>query len=434
MIMFVSKNLSVNKEGNLTIGGVDTVGLAKEYKTPLYVLDEDLIRENCKEFKNSMDKYYGGEGLVCYASKAFCCKEMLRIVNDEGCGADVVSIGELYTAMSVNFPPQNICYHGNNKTCEELELALKYGVGRIVVDNENELDLLNEVAGKMGKKANILLRITPGIDAHTHDFIKTGKIDSKFGMTIEFGTALNGVKKALTLENIVLDGVHCHIGSQIFQIDPFVHAGEVMLDFIAKVKEECNYEIKTMNLGGGFGIKYTDEDTPVEYDLYMKKVSDTVKQKAKELGVKLPFIIIEPGRSIVAPAGITLYTVGGIKEIPTARKYISVDGGMTDNIRYALYQSKYDFILANKANLPKDDIVTVAGRCCESGDLLGENVALQKAEISDILAVCATGAYNYSMSNHYNRVRKPAVVMVKGGQSRVIIKRETVEDIIRYDV
>lgn len=432
--MFVSSDLSVNENGNLTIGGVDTVDLVKQYGTPLYVFDEDLIRSHCRQFKNSMDKYYGGEGLVCYASKAFCCKEMLRIVNDENCGADVVSIGELYTAISVDFPAEKICYHGNNKTSEELELALDYGVGRIVVDNEIELELLNKIAGEKGKKVNVLLRITPGIDAHTHDFIKTGKIDSKFGMTIEFGTAMNGVKKALSLENLVLEGVHCHIGSQIFQIDPFEHAGEVMLTFISDVKKECGYELKTMNLGGGFGIMYTEEDSPVPYDLYMKKVSDVVKAKAEELGVNLPYIIIEPGRSVVAPAGITLYTVGGIKDIPTARKYVSVDGGMTDNIRYALYQSKYDFIIANKANQPKDDNVTIAGRCCESGDLLGENVPLQKAEVSDILAVCATGAYNYSMSNNYNRVRKPAVVMVKDGKSRVVVRRETVEDIVRCDI
>lgn len=432
--MFVSKNLSTNEKGNLTIGGVDTITLAKEYGTPLYVLDEDLIREHCKQFKNSMDKYYDGKGLVCYASKAFCCKEMLRIIDSENCGADIVSIGELYTAISVNFPAEKICYHGNNKTYEELSLALDYGVGRIVVDSESELELLNKIAGEKDKKATVLLRITPGIDAHTHEFIKTGKIDSKFGMTIEFGTAMKGVKKALSLDNIILDGIHCHIGSQIFQIDPFEHAGEVMLEFIADIKKECDYQINTMNLGGGFGIMYTQEDKPVKYDLYMKRVSDVVKEKAKKLGVKLPYVIIEPGRSIVAPAGITLYTIGGIKDIKTARKYVSVDGGMTDNIRYALYQSKYDFIIANKATKPKDDKVTISGRCCESGDLLGENIPLQKAEISDILSVCATGAYNYSMANHYNRVRKPAVVMVKEGRSRVIIRRETIEDIIRYDV
>jgi diaminopimelate decarboxylase len=432
--MYVSKDLSTNESGHLAIGGVDTVELAQQYGTPLCVFDEDLIRSHCEQFKSSIDRYYHGAGLVCYASKAFCCKEMLRIVNDENCGADIVSIGELYTAMSVDFPAEKICYHGNNKTAEELNLALDYGVGRIVVDNLNELNLLNELAAAKGKTATVLLRITPGIDAHTHSFIQTGQIDSKFGMTIEFGAAMEGVKTALALLNINLDGVHCHIGSQIFDIDPFEHAAEVMLNFIADIKKECGYEINTMNLGGGFGIMYVPSDDPVEYDLYMKRVSDVVKAKAEELNVKLPFIIIEPGRSIVAPAGITLYTVGGVKEIPGVRKYVSIDGGMTDNIRYALYESEYDFVIANKAGEPKDDVVTVAGRCCESGDLLGKDLPLQKAEVGDTLAVCATGAYNYSMANHYNRVRKPAVVMVKGGESRVVIRRETLEDIISCDI
>lgn len=432
--MYVSKDLSTNESGHLAIGGVDTVELAQQYGTPLCVFDEDLIRSHCEQFKSSIDRYYHGAGLVCYASKAFCCKEMLRIVNDENCGADIVSIGELYTAMSVDFPAEKICYHGNNKTAEELNLALDYGVGRIVVDNLNELNLLNELAAAKGKTATVLLRITPGIDAHTHSFIQTGQIDSKFGMTIEFGAAMEGVKTALALPNINLDGVHCHIGSQIFDIDPFEHAAEVMLNFIADIKKECGYEINTMNLGGGFGIMYVPSDDPVAYDLYMKRVSDVVKAKAEELNVKLPFIIIEPGRSIVAPAGITLYTVGGVKEIPGVRKYVSIDGGMTDNIRYALYESEYDFVIANKAGEPKDDVVTVAGRCCESGDLLGKDLPLQKAEVGDTLAVCATGAYNYSMANHYNRVRKPAVVMVKSGESRVVIRRETLEDIISCDI
>lgn len=432
--MYVSKDLSTNESGHLAIGGVDTVELAQQYGTPLCVFDEDLIRSHCEQFKSSIDRYYHGAGLVCYASKAFCCKEMLRIVNDENCGADIVSIGELYTAMSVDFPAEKICYHGNNKTAEELNLALDYGVGRIVVDNLNELNLLNELATAKGKTATVLLRITPGIDAHTHSFIQTGQIDSKFGMTIEFGAAMKGVKTALSLPNINLDGVHCHIGSQIFDIDPFEHAAEVMLNFIADIKKECGCEINTMNLGGGFGIMYVPSDDPVAYDLYMKRVSDVVKAKAEELNVKLPFIIIEPGRSIVAPAGITLYTVGGVKEIPGVRKYVSIDGGMTDNIRYALYESEYDFVIANKANEPKDDVVTVAGRCCESGDLLGKDLPLQKAEVGDTLAVCATGAYNYSMANHYNRVRKPAVVMVKGGESRVVIRRETLDDIISCDI
>ncbi len=432
--MFVSQNLDTNQQGHLTIGGIDTVELVKTYGSPLYVVDEDLVRANCREFKQSMDHYYNGNGMVCYASKAFCCKQMCRIMKEEGLGVDVVSIGELYTAMSVQFPADRICYHGNNKTAEEINLALDYGVGRIVVDNLDELSLLNDLAAKKGKKAKILLRLTPGVEAHTHSFIQTGQIDSKFGLTIEFGLAKQGVQKALSLKNIELDGVHCHIGSQIFEIDPFVHAAEILLNFLAEIKNEFGFEMKTMNLGGGFGIRYIPADDPVAYDLYMKQVSNSVKAKAKELNLQLPYVIIEPGRSIIASAGITLYTVGGVKEIPGVRKYISVDGGMTDNPRYALYESAYDFVIANKAEQPKKDTVTVAGRCCESGDLLGKDVLLQRSEIGDILAVCATGAYNYSMASHYNRVRKPAVVMVKNGESKIVVKRETLEDIIQFDL
>ncbi len=432
--MYVSKDLSANEKGHLVINGADTVELAQEFGTPLYVMDEDYIRENCREFRQSIEKYYHGSGMVCYASKAFCCREMCRIANEEGIGIDAVSIGELYTAKSVSFPGEKICYHGNNKTAEELETAISYGVGRIVADNPDELDLINEVAEKLGKKQPVLLRLTPGIEAHTHAFIQTGQIDSKFGMAIELGLAMKGVKKALSLPNLFLDGVHCHIGSQIFDIDPFVHAAEIMMEFIAKVRKELGYEIKTMNLGGGFGIRYVQQDDPSPYDSYMKKVSDAVKEKAASLDIHLPFIIIEPGRSIVGPAGITLYTVGGVKEIPGVRKYVSVDGGMTDNIRFALYGSEYDFLLANKADKPKTDTVTIAGRCCESGDLLGKDVALQKAEIGDILASCATGAYNYSMASNYNRVRKPAVVMVSNGKARVVVRRESLEDLIANDL
>ena len=432
--MFVSKNLAVNEKGNLTIGGLDTVELAKEYGTPLYVMDEDLIREHCRSFKKSIDNYYGGAGLVCYASKAFCCKAMCKIMMDEGIGLDVVSEGELYTAASVGFPMDKVCFHGNNKTDGELSLALEKKVGRIIVDNIFELERLNKLAGNAGVKANIMYRIKPGIDAHTHDFVKTGQIDSKFGFALETGEAFEAVKKAISLENINLAGLHCHIGSQIFDIDPFVHAAEVMINFIEKIKIELDYEVKELNLGGGFGIKYTDADTPVEYDKYMEKVSVKVKELCKEKNLNLPFILIEPGRSVAAPAGITLYTVGGIKDIPNIRTYVSIDGGMCDNPRYALYKSKYDAVVANRASEPKNENVTIAGKCCESGDLIGEGMPIQHVEAGDTIAILATGAYNYSMSSNYNRIPKPAVVMVKDGSSRVVVKRETLEDIIRNDI
>lgn len=431
--MFVSKNLSVNENGHLAIGGVDTIELAQNYGTPLYVVDEDLVREHCRRFKDSMDKYYGGAGLVCYASKAFCCKAMCRIIKEEGLGLDVVSGGELYTAASVDFPMEKVCFHGNNKTDDELSLALKHNVGRIIVDNIYELERLDKLAGKVGVKANIMYRIKPGIDAHTHDFVKTGQIDSKFGFALETGEAFEAVKTAINCKNVELVGLHCHIGSQIFDIDPFVHAAEVMLGFIGKIKKELGYEIKQLNLGGGFGIKYVDSDAPVAYEKYMENVSVKVKEICEKEDIKLPYIIIEPGRSIIAPAGITLYTVGGIKEIPNIRTYVSIDGGMGDNPRYALYKSQYDIEVANRAGESKTETITLAGKCCESGDLIGENMPVQHVEVGDTIAVLATGAYNYSMSSNYNRIPKPATVMVSGGNSRIAIKRETYDDIIRND-
>jgi diaminopimelate decarboxylase len=432
--MFVSENLSVNEKGHLAVSGVDTTELAKEYGTPLYVMDEELIRSTCRRFKSSIEKYYGGAGLVCYASKAFCCKEMCRIMKSEGIGLDVVSGGELYTAASVDFPMENVCFHGNNKTDEELSLALEKKVGRIIVDNIFELERLNSLAEKAGVTANIMYRIKPGIDAHTHNFIRTGQIDSKFGFALETGEAFDAVKKAIELKNINLAGLHCHIGSQIFDIDPFVHAAEVMLGFIAKIKNELGFEVKQLNLGGGFGIKYTENDNPVPFENYMEKVSVKVKEICEKENIALPFILIEPGRSIAAPAGLTLYTVGGIKHIPNIRTYVSIDGGMTDNPRYALYKSEYDIEVANRAGEPKTETITLAGKCCESGDLIGENMPVQHIEEGDIVAVLATGAYNYSMSSNYNRIPKPAVVMVNEGKSRVVVKRETMEDVVRNDV
>ena len=431
--MFVSENLNINEGGHLTIGGIDAVELAKEYGTPLYVMDEDLIREHCRRFRASIEKYYGGEGLVCYASKAFSCRAMYNIIKDEQIGIDVVSGGEFYTAASVGFPMEKVCFHGNNKTDEELMLAIEKKVGRIIVDNIFELERLDKLAEKAGVCVNIMYRIKPGVDAHTHDFVKTGQIDSKFGFALETGEAFEAVKEAIKLSNVKLVGLHCHIGSQIFDIDPFVHAAEVMLGFILQIKNELGYEIAELNLGGGFGIKYTDEDEPVAYEKYMENVSAKVKEICEKENLRQPFILIEPGRSIAGPAGVTLYTVGGIKEIPNIRTYVSIDGGMCDNPRYALYKSQYDIVVADRAGEPKIEKVTIAGKCCESGDLIGENMPVQPVKVGDTLAVLATGAYNYSMSSNYNRIPKPAVVMVSGGKSRVAVKRETYEDIIRND-
>lgn len=432
--MFVSENLGVNEKGHLTAGGIDTVELAAEYGTPLYVMDEQVIRDACRRFKNSIDKYYGGKGLVCYASKAFSCLEMCRIIASEGIGLDVVSSGELYTAVKAGFDCSKIGFHGNNKTAAELEYAIDCGVGHIVVDNISELYMLEEISKAKGAKPSIMFRIKPGIDAHTHDFVKTGQIDSKFGFALETGEAFEAVKQAISCENIELSGLHCHIGSQIFDIAPFEEAARVMLGFIAKIKNDLNYEIKELNLGGGFGIKYLSEHDPSPFETYMERVSTVVKSECEQLGISQPAILIEPGRSIAAPAGLTLYTVGSRKVIPNIRTYLSVDGGMCDNPRYILYQSEYEAVVANKANEEKSDRVTIAGRCCESGDLIGENMPLQHAESGDIIAVCATGAYNYSMSSNYNRIPKPAVVFINNGKSRLAVKRETLDDIIRNDI
>ncbi len=432
--MFVSENLDVNSRGHLTIGGADTVNLAKAFGTPLYVMDEVQIRKHCRSFKGSIDRFYGGNGLVCYASKAFSCKEMYRIVASEGLGVDVVSGGELYTAMEAGTDPKKICFHGNNKTVEELKMALSYGVGRIVADNIYEMQTLDALCAEYGKKADILLRIKPGVDAHTHDFIRTGQIDSKFGFALETGEAFEAVKFAIECENLNFAGVHCHIGSQILDTQGFEAAAEVMLNFIKKIRDELGTEVRDLNLGGGFGIQYTEKDDPLPYEAFMEAVSVIVHDFCEKNNMALPFIIIEPGRSIAAPAGITLYTVGGKKVIPDIRTYVSVDGGMCDNPRYIMYQADYDAVIANKANEPKNTVVTIAGKCCESGDLIGEHMPLQECEPGDILAVCATGAYNYSMSSNYNRLMKPAVVFVKNGEARLAVRRETLEDIVRNDI
>ena len=432
--MFVSENLAVNQNGNLTIGGVDTVELAKNYGTPLYVMDEQMIRKNLRRFHESMQKFYDSKGLVCYASKAFSCMEMCRIVASEGDGLDVVSVGELYTALKAGFPAEKIGFHGNNKTDEELKFAVENNVGHIIVDNISELHRLENIASNLNKKPDILFRIKPGIDAHTHDFVKTGQIDSKFGFALETGEAFDAVKEAVNCENLNLTGLHCHIGSQIFDIAPFEEAARVMLGFIAKIKNELGYEIKGLNLGGGFGIKYIGSDDPQPFEVYLERVSKVVNEECEKLNISRPFIYIEPGRSIAAPAGITLYTVGARKEIPNIRTYISVDGGMADSPRYILYKSRYEAVVANKANEERSENVTIAGKCCESGDLIGENMPLQHAESGDIIAVCATGAYNYSMSSNYNRLQKPAVVFVNNGEARIAVKRESLDDIIRNDI
>ena len=432
--MFVSENLSINENNHLMIGKNDAVELAKEFGTPLYVIDEDLFRKNCRVYKNAMDKYYGGNGLVLYASKALCTLFTCRTAMEEGLGLDVVSGGELYTALKAGFPMDKVYFHGNNKTPDEIDFAVKNGVGSFIVDNIYELETLNETAKKYGVVQNIMFRIKPGVDAHTHDFIRTGQIDSKFGVALENGEAFEIIEKASKMSNVKVTGVHCHIGSQIFDIDPFTESADIMMNFIGNLKDKLGLEIAELNLGGGMGIRYTENDDPVPYDEYIKHVSEIVKAAAEKRGVKLPFILMEPGRSIAAPAGVTLYTVGGVKDIKNVRKYISVDGGMGDNPRYILYQSEYEAVIADRANAEKTEKVTIAGKCCESGDILLENTMMPEINVGDTLAVLATGAYNYSMASNYNRIPRPAMIAVKGGEARVIVKRESYEDLLRNDL
>ena len=432
--MYVSDHLQINEQGNLSIGGCDTVQLAEQFGTPLYVMDENQIRSNCRSYQSSFEKHYLGRGMTVYASKAFNCKAICRIIEEEGLGLDVASGGELYTAIQAGFPAERIHFHGNNKTEQEIRLALDYEIGHFIADNLTELQTIDRLAKEAGKVAHVSLRVKPGIDAHTHSFIQTGQIDSKFGFALETGEAMEAVEAALTFRNIDLKGVHCHIGSQIFESAPFVLAAEVMLQFIADIKAKTGVEIEELNLGGGFGIHYAKDDAPLPYDQYMELVSAAVFRKCEELGLKVPFIFIEPGRSMVGEAGITLYHIGGIKHIPDIRTYVSIDGGMTDNPRYILYQAKYTALIANKAGQPAKTKVTIAGKCCESGDLIQEDAMIQEPQVGDVLAVLSTGAYNYSMASNYNRNPRPAVVMVKDGNPRVVIRRESYEDLIRNDL
>lgn len=431
---FVMKSLTVNEKGNLALGGYDVAEAAQEYGTPLYLMDENQIRENCRVYNQSMQDYYGGNGIVLYASKALSCKQIYRIMKEENMGVDVVSGGELYTALSAGFPAERIYFHGNNKTEAEIRYALESGVGRMVVDNKFELGLLSQLAQEMGKMMEISFRIKPGIDAHTHSFVQTGQIDSKFGVALETGEAEEIIVQASRMDGVKVVGVHCHIGSQIFELAPFELAAEKMMNFIGDLKEKYGIEIKELNLGGGFGIKYTQDDTPIDYDKYIQAVSAVVKKTAQQRGVALPYIVMEPGRSIVCSAGMTVYTVGAVKEIPNVRTYISVDGGMGDNPRYILYESEYEAVAVQNPRAENTLTATVAGKCCESGDILVKDARLPQMNAGDLLAVLATGAYNYSMSSNYNRIPRPPIVMIKDGKPYVAVKRETYEDLVSNDI
>lgn len=425
--------MKINDQGHLTIGGCDVLDLAKEFGTPLYIIDEALVRSNCKTFKEGFSSDTV-ETEVIYASKAFLNLAMCKIINEEGLSLDVVSGGELYTALKAGFPAERIYMHGNNKTYGELKMAVEAGIGRIVVDNEHEMEMLEDITRDLGKNANILLRVNPGIEAHTHAYIQTSKHDSKFGESIYS----DGIRRILEHEkesrHVRLKGFHCHIGSQIFEAESFYSAAAEMMRFLADLKDRGGFITEELNLGGGFGVYYSNGDEPIDISACLKNMLDIIKNQAVWLNIKQPKVMIEPGRAIIANAGITIYEVGGIKNTFSGKNYIFVDGGMTDNPRTALYDAVYEAIVANKAFAEKQELYTVAGKCCESGDVLIRDIELPRTEKGDILAILSTGAYNYSMASNYNRIPRPAVVFVKNGHVRLAVKRESYEDILSNDI
>lgn len=416
---------------NYTFSGCDTVELAKEYGTPLYVMSEDIIIERINEIKDSFINKY--ENVRCYyASKAFLTKEMTRIIKREGLGLDVVSGGELYTAKAVDFPMEKIMFHGNNKTPDEIEMGIKHEIGHFVVDSIGEIELINGIAKGLDKKVDILIRVTPGVDSDTHRYISTGSIDSKFGIPIPH--LKEAVKKSMELENINLKGFHFHVGSQLFDNASHIMATTILLKIIKEMKDKLGFVAKELDLGGGFGIYYKEGDNVKELSYFVDPMMELIKDFISDNDLPMPKISIEPGRWIVGEAGITLYTIGSIKEIPDVRTYVGIDGGMTDNPRPALYQAEYEAVVANKADEELTNTVTIAGKCCESGDILIWDLEVPTLESGDILAVKSTGAYNYSMASNYNRLPRPAVVMLKDGESRLIVKRESYEDMLRNEI
>ena len=432
----ICNNLTVNKEGHLCLGGQDTTELAKQYGTPLYLMDEERIRANCRTYLLAMREAFGENALPLYASKAASFKQIYRIMKEEGMGIDVVSSGEICTAVSVGFPMERAYFHSNNKTDADIDYAIKNGIGYFVVDNREELDAIEYFATKNEITQKVLLRITPGIDPHTYAAVATGKVDSKFGSAIETGQADEMTAYALSLSHIKLSGYHCHIGSQVFDSDTFLRAAAIMLEFANQMREKYGFIIDELDLGGGYGVRYTENDPVIDIAANIQEVAGAVKAQCEVLHYPMPSIRLEPGRSIVADAGLTLYEVGTVKRIPGYKNYVSVDGGMTDNPRFALYGSAYTVLLANRVNDESTPFkCSVVGRCCESGDILQENVTLPaNTARGDILAVLTTGAYNYAMSSNYNRIPRPPVVMLKDGESYVAVKRETYEDVCRNDI
>ena len=427
-------NLSVNPQGHLCFAGWDTLKLANIYGTPLLLMDEDRVRARCRTYRDAMQAYLPAGSRPLYASKALSMKRMYEIVQQEGLGVDVVSPGELYTALQAGFPAEDIYFHGSSKTDQDIRFAIENRVGCFVCDNADELDAIDREAERQGVCQKLLLRLAPGIDPHTHQKINTGRVDSKFGVAIETGQAEQLVKTALEKKYIRLQGYHCHVGSQLMDEELFCDAATNMLKFIGEMGEKYGFLPEILNLGGGMGVPYTEDQPQVDYAENIRLVGEHITRLCKELSITPPVILMEPGRSIVADSGMTLYTVTGTKEIPGFKNYVNIDGGMTDNPRYTLYQSPYTIYHAGKMEEKADFVCTVAGRCCESGDLIQENVSIPRPGRGDILAVATTGAYNYSMASHYNRIPRPPVVMVSGGNTYVAVRRETLADLLTCDL
>jgi len=420
----------VNEQGHLSIGGCDTVELVEKFGTPLYVFDESSLRSKCAEFKKEFNQRYKGTTVV-YAAKAFINRALALLIKEEGVGLDVVSAGEMSIARSVDFPMDKVYFHGNNKSAEELSLALQWKVGRIVVDNFQELDILAGIAKKRRNRPDILFRLTPGVDPHTHKHITTGTVDSKFGFPLSH--AEEAVAQAMSTPDLNLVGLHFHLGSQIFEVEPYLEAIRIILDFAVAMKPKYNFELRELDIGGGFAVQYTLDLPAPPLSVYAEAIAGTITSKCRELGLALPRLIIEPGRAIIGPAGVALYRVGVVKDIPGVRHYVSVDGGMADNIRPALYGAKYEAVVANKMLVEETEEVTIAGRFCESGDILIRDINLPKVTAGDVLAVPQCGAYCPAMASNYNASLKPAIVLVKEGKARLIRRRETFADLTRLD-
>lgn len=423
-------DLTINEQGHLCMAGMDTVELAKEYETPLYLMDENRITNRMRTYKRAMSEHFGGNSLPFYAGKALCCRKLIELAKAEGIGVDVVSAGELYVAESVGFPMERVCFHGSSKTKSEIDCAVEKGVGFFICDNAEELRRINAAAAKRGVKQSVILRITPGIDPHTFAAVATGLIDSKFGLPIQTGQAKEFTKQALEAKNIDLRGFHCHIGSQIFDKQPLCDAATVMAAFAADMRDELGYSAEIIDLGGGFGVPYVEGEPEIDIDDTIRLVAGHYKAEMSRRGFGETAVFMEPGRSIVGDSGLTLYEIQDVKNIPGLKNYIAIDGGMTDDPRYALYRSRYTVLLANRAGEPAKTAYTVGGRCCESGDMIQEDVLLPEARVGDLLAVLTTGAYNYSMASHYNCVPKPPIVMIKDGKARVAVRRESFREML----